>query len=133
MHMHVSPIRRSLRIQFLITVVGHLLKPKTTLVGRNGRKEGRKWRREDVREGAGSFFLIESSWPPFRKNFSFCDSELVWLFFISRSRTLSGFHPFRDWLVMSWTNVNCFHRYFLIMQWSSHLLPRAYCLFLKFI
>lgn len=42
MGMHVGPIGRSLRIQFLITVVGHSLKPKTILIGKNGKEEGGK-------------------------------------------------------------------------------------------
>lgn len=41
MHMHIGPIGRSFRIQFLITVADHLLKLKK-IIGKNGRKEGKK-------------------------------------------------------------------------------------------
>lgn len=39
--MHIGPISRSLRIQFLITVVGHLLKP-TKIINRKDWKERRR-------------------------------------------------------------------------------------------
>lgn len=131
--MNTGCLESHLRLQFLITVVDRLLKPQK-VINRKEWKEKREVKKGRNKERGRRFHLIESSWLLFRKNLSFYDSELVWLFFISLFMTRwSGFHPLLDWLIMSWTNVNCFHQYFLTMQWSSHLLPRAHCLFLKLI
>lgn len=59
-HMHRDPIGRSLTIQFLITVVDHLFKPKK-IINRKAWKKRRKGKKGRSKGRSKDFHLIESS------------------------------------------------------------------------